>query len=144
MTPQPPRLALALLQHVAAGNEPLVGDLVEQFATRRRSRLWFWRQVLLAVLVASRLRHADTHPLHLADDVDDVPVRKLPARVNLSASPLPDVGGLGLLIFILIAVMLRPEAWWMAVVAVLGGAIFGVVLVIVRRPGVRSRFSIRQ
>lgn len=39
---------VALLDHLLGHNEPLVGDLVEEWP--RRSRAWFWRQVMFAVL----------------------------------------------------------------------------------------------
>lgn len=135
-TLHPPRLALALLQRAAGDNEALVGDVLEQFAARP-SRLWFWRQALLAVVVSLRRRDVDKRPLHLVDDAwgraaDEKPARIQPKRINLSASPLPDVGGLGLLILVVIVTMARPEAWWMLLSAVLGGTVVGVVLVWVR------------
>ncbi len=45
-----PRAATWLLQQLAAGPrvEPLIGDLLEQFA-QGRSRLWYWRQALGAL-----------------------------------------------------------------------------------------------
>jgi hypothetical protein len=49
---QPPRLATWLLNRLASpGNrESLIGDLVEQYQ-QRRSSVWYWRQVLLALVV---------------------------------------------------------------------------------------------
>ena len=41
-------LAGALLHQLLGDNEPLVGDLVEEYP--HRSRSWFWRQVMFAVL----------------------------------------------------------------------------------------------
>jgi hypothetical protein len=44
MTPQkPPRLATALLKLLSRGNDPLIGDVQEQFQ-RGRSRRWYWSQ----------------------------------------------------------------------------------------------------
>jgi hypothetical protein len=48
-SPQPPRLASFLLQRLGPHNEPLVGDLLEERANGR-SRTWYWRQVLIAVI----------------------------------------------------------------------------------------------
>jgi hypothetical protein len=39
---------IALLDHLLRNNEPLVGDLIEEWP--RRSRAWFWRQIMFAVL----------------------------------------------------------------------------------------------
>lgn len=45
----PPRAAEWLLTHIAPGplTDSLVGDLAEEFS-RRQSRAWYWRQVLIA------------------------------------------------------------------------------------------------
>jgi hypothetical protein len=47
---RPPVLATWLLKHVARGNDALVGDLFEE-QRRRCSVVWYWRQVLTAVVV---------------------------------------------------------------------------------------------
>lgn len=49
---QPPILATWLYERLAAGpaREALAGDLIEQYATGR-SRAWYWRQVLSAIIV---------------------------------------------------------------------------------------------
>ncbi len=47
MTPSRPPRALALLEYLLPGEQALAGDLLE--ASRDRSRVWLWRQVLLAV-----------------------------------------------------------------------------------------------
>jgi hypothetical protein len=51
---QPPKLATWILQRFASGRdkEPLLGDLVEEYNSGR-SRSWFWRQMITAVLVDS-------------------------------------------------------------------------------------------
>jgi hypothetical protein len=56
---RPPRLAVALLERFVPDNEPLTGDLLEGW--RERSDAWFWRQVLLAVLVRTVV-HVRTNP----------------------------------------------------------------------------------
>ena len=45
---RPPALATLLLTRSVGHNDPLVGDLAEEYQ-RRQSRWWFWRQVLAAV-----------------------------------------------------------------------------------------------
>jgi hypothetical protein len=48
---RPPRLATWLLKRLGSGpkRESLIGDLIEQYQ-RGRSGLWYWRQVLRAIL----------------------------------------------------------------------------------------------
>lgn len=49
----PPRIAAWMLEHLTFGgkNEALTGDLLEEFR-RGRSVIWYWRQVLVAIVVA--------------------------------------------------------------------------------------------
>ncbi|HXN24406.1 MAG TPA: hypothetical protein VOA41_16825 [Candidatus Dormibacteraeota bacterium] len=49
---QPPSLATWFLEHLVPGgkNEALAGDLLEDFR-RRGSVAWYWRQVIMAILV---------------------------------------------------------------------------------------------
>ena len=49
---KPPALATWILKRVARRNDALVGDLFEEYG-RRRSTIWYWRQVLTAVCVAA-------------------------------------------------------------------------------------------
>jgi hypothetical protein len=58
---KPPRLAMAILMRLGPREEPLVGDLVEEYTTGR-SRLWFWRQALAAV-AAGAIRGIRDQPL---------------------------------------------------------------------------------
>ena len=46
----PPHLAVLLLE-LFAGNEPLAGDLEEEYRAGR-SRTWYWRQVAATLLVS--------------------------------------------------------------------------------------------
>ena len=48
---RPPVLATWLLKHAARRNDALVGDLFEEHR-RRRSSVWYWREVLTAVVVS--------------------------------------------------------------------------------------------
>ena len=127
----PPRLALALLERVVSDSDPLAGDLIEEFA-RRQSRLWFWWQVLTAVAGAWLEEPYEIRPLRLVDlqPADAVErSRRLHHRmraVNLSASPLPGIGGLGLVILACLVTMVAPAAWW----ALLASALFGVLMAV--------------
>lgn len=50
----PPRLAKVLLDWLAPGNEPLRGDLDEEFAAGRGSA-WYWRQVVATIALEGPL-----------------------------------------------------------------------------------------
>jgi hypothetical protein len=52
----PSRLALAVFDRFVPGNEPLRGDLIEEFA-HRRSQWWLWKQVLGSVVSRRPLVH---------------------------------------------------------------------------------------
>ena len=52
---------MAILMRLGPREEPLVGDLVEEYTTGR-SRLWFWRQALAAV-AAGAIRGVRDQPL---------------------------------------------------------------------------------
>jgi hypothetical protein len=130
----PPKLALTLLRRYVPDNEPLVGDLLEEFAVRR-SRSWFWRQAFLAILIRSVQPRDREHPLGLSpSQCPPVPdAAPLPRHVNLTASPLPGIGGLGLVGLGLLVAIARPNAWWIFVPAVAAGLLLGLLLVLVRR-----------
>jgi hypothetical protein len=63
---RPPQLAVVLLERFVPDNEPLTGDLLEDWC--ERSDTWFWRQVLLAILTRSTL-HIRTNPRMTAEAV---------------------------------------------------------------------------
>jgi hypothetical protein len=49
--------------------------------------------------------------------------------VNLSASPLSGVGGLGLLVLALHVTVVAPGAWWMLLGSALAGVLMGIWLI---------------
>jgi hypothetical protein len=55
-----PRFATALLVRFGSQEEPLLGDLVEEYAAGR-SRAWYWRQALAAVALGA-MRNVGAHP----------------------------------------------------------------------------------
>ena len=132
-----PRLALALLERFVPDSEPLAGDLVEEFE-RRPSTVWFWVQVLAAIAAAWGARSGEIRPLRLVDlqPADAVErTRRLSLRfpaVNLSASPVAGVGGLGLVIFASLVTRVMPTAWWLLLASALAGCALGVVMIVVR------------
>jgi hypothetical protein len=132
---------LALLERILSDDGPLVGDLLEEFE-RRRSYPWLWWQVLGALVARAFARPPDIRPLRLVDDQPvDAMVRTHRLRmrcrpVNLSASPISDVGGIGLLLLIAHVSVTVPGAWVGLLAAMIGGVGLGFVLVRlrIRRP----------
>jgi hypothetical protein len=138
-TTRPSRLAISLLHRYVPDSEPLIGDLLEEFEVRR-SRLWLWRQVLIAILTGRQPRRRELRPLALMEEdfaVDRLGLRTPPERwprnINLSASPVTGVGGLGLLALGVLVTVVNPHIWWWALYALVGGVLLGMVLVLVRR-----------
>ena len=138
-TPRPPRLALALLDRFVPEDDGLVGDLVEEFE-RRRSRLWFWRQALSALVLAARRPSREVRPLQLVD-ARDRSARVQAGRsaatawrpINLTASPLAGVSGLSLLLFAALLTVKAPGLWWIMLLVFAAGAALGVIRVLLRR-----------
>jgi hypothetical protein len=62
-----PVLATALLQRLGPADVSFVGDLVEEYGAGR-SRAWYWRQVLSAIVLGS-VRHVHRHPLRAVGGV---------------------------------------------------------------------------
>jgi hypothetical protein len=76
----PPRLALSLLSRWLP-DDPLTGDLVEEFAAGR-NRLWFWRQTLSALGAAVDRPRVGVRPLKLVAGpgrIDPDPTPRWPA-----------------------------------------------------------------
>lgn len=130
------RLALWLLRRLAHRNEPLAGDLVEQFRTRR-SVLWLWSQVLLAIAMGSFRQPQTPAALNLTQ-LDPIVLewlvsRKLPPRrVNLS-SPVEGVGGLGLMMMGFLLSTVVPDVWFFVMGGIVCGLAFGTTLAYRRR-----------
>jgi hypothetical protein len=143
MTPlAPPRLAEYLLRRYLSHNEPLAGDLLEEF-DRRQSRLWFWWQVIGALVVTTFRRPEEVRPLRLVDEritpLVPRPSASMPGRIGvnggtiLTASPIRGIGGLGIAAFLLIMTLIRPATWWLALLAVAAGLVFGAIRIIYMR-----------
>jgi hypothetical protein len=129
-----PRLALALLEHFVPDNAPLAGDLLEEYE-RCQSSAWFWWQVLAAIVTAFFDRPAEIRPLRLVD-VQPLDALERSNRmnrhfrpVNLSASPLSGVGGLGLVVLAFHVTVVVPGAWWGLLASVLAGVLLGIALI---------------
>jgi hypothetical protein len=137
-TPQPSTLALRLLNRFIPEGEPLAGDLLEEFG-RRQSQLWLWRQVLLAIVIHAIRRPANVRPLKLVDQEFEIPEKRMPRRhVNLTGSPLPGIGAVGLAALAILVTVVNPQGWLIVLSGVVAGIVFGGVLVMVRRHKVPS------
>jgi hypothetical protein len=132
---QPPRLAVVLLNRFLPDNEPLVGDLLEEFATRK-SRVWLWRQIVLALLMSS-FQKREARSLRLVDhapvEIVRAEIRPWTRTVNLTGSPLPGVGGLSLVIFVSLMTIVSPQVWWVVLLTILAGLVLGLARVLMRR-----------
>ena len=147
-----PRLALALLERFLPESEPLAGDLVEEFE-RRPSPLWLWVQVLAAIAAVWLAGGVEIRPLRLVDlqPADAVERSRRVSvrfhRVNLSASPVPDVGGLGLVVLGGLVTFVMPAAWWLLLASALAGVVLGIAIIAMREgsdtDGLSRRLSIR-
>jgi hypothetical protein len=139
-----PRVVLWLLERFGPDNEPLAGDLIEQFEMSN-SRWWLWRQVLAAVVLAHFDRPREVRPLRLIDREPGAAFVAPPAidhrPINLSASPLPGVGGLSLLVFGALVSIVAPQTWWVVLAAVLGGILLGVLRISLKRPRAHAGYA---
>ena len=138
--PKPPRLAEALLGRLALDNEPLAGDIVEEFR-RRNSRFWLWRQ-LIAALVVQAL-YAPHPPVALNLTPTDPVVaewlmwRRLTSdkkkQVSLTGSGVEGIGGLTMVILGFMMSTVIPAIWWFVVGGIGAGVLLGVVKLRARR-----------
>ena len=129
----PPRVALWLLNRILPDSDPLTGDLVEEFG-RRGSRLWFWRQTAGAILARRERNRWPGAPLGLADGPVNLPpaVNRDVRTVNLTASPIYGIGGLGLVALATLVSIMSPASWLVALAILLTGLVLGAVLAYVR------------
>jgi hypothetical protein len=130
-SPKPPRLAGVWLHRLALDNEPLAGDLVEEFR-RRQSRLWLWRQ-LIAALVMQAL-YAPHPPVSLNLTPTDPVVaewlmwKRLDRKrhVSLTGTGIEGVGGLTMVMLGVMMSMVVPAIWWFVVGGIGAGVLLGI------------------
>ena len=133
----PPRLAVALLGRFLPNDDPLAGDLLERYAATG-SRLWLWREVVMAIVLRCFVPRDREHPLGLAEPSavlrEERSLPLAPFRVErLAASPVSGVGGLGLIALGVLLVLFLSDVWLWLVMAAAGGAILAVTIVVLRR-----------
>lgn len=133
---RPPRLALWLLETYLPDDEPLAGDLVEAFEAGR-SRWWFWRQAIAGVVLGPRPRPGEVRPLRLIDGEAGVAMTESPLSerraINLTASPIYGVGGLGLAALAVVIAVYSPESLWIMLAIVLNGMLLGLLWALIQR-----------
>ena len=128
--------ALWLLGHLARRNEPLAGDLVEQFRDGRSSA-WLWAQILCAIAMGEFRQPHVPVALNLAP-IDPIVAewlvsrRLTPRRVNLN-SPVEGVGGLGLMMLGFLLSSVVPDVWWFVIGGIVCGLALGTMLAYRRR-----------
>ena len=120
-------LAIWLLNHLAHRNEPLAGDLLEQYRVRQ-SALWLWSQLVLAIALGSFRQSRTPAALNLTQ-LDPIVLewlvdRKLTPRRVTMGSPVEGVGGLGMMLIGFLLSTVVPDVWYF----VMGGIVCGVGL----------------
>ena len=128
----PPKLANVLLQRLALDNEPLAGDLVEEFH-RRQSRFWLWRQLIVALVMQALYAPHPPVSLNLTP-VDPIVAEWLMSKrldkkkqVSLTGSGIEGIGGLTMVILGFMTSMVLPAIWWFVVGGIGAGIVLGVV-----------------
>jgi hypothetical protein len=129
-------LAIWVLNHLAHRNEPLAGDLLEQYRVRR-SVLWLWSQLVLAIVMGSFRQSQVPAALNLTQ-LDPVVLEwlvesKLPPRRVTMGSPGQGVGGLGMMLIGFLLSTVVPDVWYFVMGGIIGGVGLGVTLAYRRR-----------
>lgn len=133
----PPRLAQSLLSRFLPDDDPLIGDLVEEFSAGR-SRIWFWRQTGSALVAAWHRPRAGVRPLNLVAGpgrLDPDPTPLWPERSGgplayLSASPVTGIGSLGILAVIILITVVVPQIWFLVGLSLVAGAGLGTLMTV--------------
>jgi hypothetical protein len=111
--------------------------LLERYAATG-SRLWLWREVLMAILLRGFMPRDREHPLGLAEssglpaEEQSRPLDPFPID-RLAASPTPSVGGLGLIALGVLLALFLSDVWVLMLVSVAGGAALAVTIAVLRR-----------
>jgi hypothetical protein len=106
-----PSVAIALLQ-LFCRDEALVGDILEEFE-HRRSRVWLWRQVAVAVMFG-------------------LPYGMVRRERTGQKLPMP-IGTLGAVAVAALITIVAPGAWWLIAFGAFGGVLLAIALVAITR-----------
>lgn len=136
---EPPRLALALLERLVPDSGSLAGDLIEGFRDHP-SRLRVWREVAGAIATEWSTRPDEIRPLRLVDlqPTDALErTRAMHRRVdtlNVTASPLTGISGLGASVLLAVMTFAMPAAWLLYLGSVAAGVALGIVMIATHEP----------
>lgn len=127
-----PRFGVAILNRLADRNEALAGDLLEGFQLKQ-SRVWFWKELIGAILNGSFRRSPLVRPIQLVEFPSiEIPLenfeatrQKLMTR-GLSASPVNGVSGWTLVMVIWLITAVNPLLWVLLSMGLLAGVGIGV------------------
>ena len=132
------RLALALVQRLAHRNEPLAGDLIEEFQ-RRQCGLWLSGQLLAALAMGAFRQPRAPVALNLTG-IDPIVAEWLMdralgsrRRINLTGTPIEGVGGLSLMTLGFLMSTVVPAVWWFVFAGIVSGIGLGAAKVLTRR-----------
>ena len=135
----PPRLGAAILHRLADRNEALAGDILEGFRIKQ-SRLWFWRELIGAILTGAFRRSIEVRPIKLVDFPSLPPVHEDFAAkrirlqtLGLSASPVSGISGWTIVTLIALISALEPALWVMLAMGMGVGVAIGIGRVMYRR-----------
>lgn len=132
MTLVPPRVGLAILNRLADRNEALAGDLLEGFQLKQ-SRVWFWKELIGAILNGSFRRSPVVRPIQLVEFPSiEIPIENFAAKREmlltrgLSASPVRGVSGWTLVMVIWLITAVNPLLWVLLSMGLLAGIGIGI------------------
>jgi hypothetical protein len=135
--PTLPRFAERLIARLALDNEPLAGDLVEEFQ-RRRSRVWLWQQLIVAFVMQAFYAPHPPVALNLTP-IDPVVAEWMMSKrlhkrktVNLTGTGVEGIGGLSMVMLGVLMSTVVPAIWWFVFGGIVAGVAVGVGMVKMR------------
>lgn len=133
---QPSSLTRSILRFVESGNEALAGDLAEEWRAGR-SRRWLWSQLARAVVATALQNRASAATARRAMAIGSGPADDRfrlidPATMNLRGMRVAGVGGGGLLGVVMLITIVMPQAWFVVVAGMAGGALIALTTIVRR------------
>ena len=117
---------------LADRNEALAGDILEGFQLKQ-SRLWFWRELVGAILTGGFRRSIEVRPIKLVEFPslpsahEDFAAKRIRLQtLGLSASPVNGISGWTIVTLIMLISALEPALWIMLVMGMGVGIAIGI------------------